>query len=66
MPQAKGLKQADFATAMERLLSRKVIECDADLWRGPDRKPRRGTRLVGCPDYCRPVRALLVGGNPFM
>lgn len=46
MPEAKGLKKADFAAAMERLLSRKVIECDADLWRGPDRKPRRGIRLV--------------------
>ena len=46
MPEAKGLKKADFAAAMERLLSRKVIECDAELWRGPDRKPRRGIRLV--------------------
>jgi RecA-family ATPase len=49
MPEAKGLKKTDFAGAMERLLSRKVIECDADLWRGTDRKPRRGIRLVeGC------------------
>jgi RecA-family ATPase len=46
MPEAKGMKRADFAAAMERLLSLKVIECDAELWRGPDRKPRRGIRLV--------------------
>jgi hypothetical protein len=46
MPEAKGLKKADFAAAMVRLLSLKVIEYDADLWRGPDRKPRRGIRLV--------------------
>ena len=46
MPEAKGLKKADFAAAMERLLSRNVIKCDAELWRGPDRKPRRGIRLV--------------------
>lgn len=46
MPEAKGMKRPDFAAAMERLLSLKVIECDAELWRGPDRKPRRGIRLV--------------------
>lgn len=46
MPAAKGLKIADFAAALERLLSLKVIECDAELWRGPDRKFRRGIRLV--------------------
>lgn len=46
MPEAKGLKKADFAAAMERLLSLGRIECDAELWRGPDRKPRRGIRLV--------------------
>jgi len=46
MPEAKGFKKADFAAAMERLLSLKVIECDAELWRGPDRKTRRGIRLV--------------------
>lgn len=46
MPEAKGLKKPDFAGAMERLLSLKVIECDAELWRGPDRKARRGIRLV--------------------
>lgn len=46
MPEAKGMKRAEFAAAMERLLSLKVIECDAELWRGPDRKPRRGIRLV--------------------
>lgn len=46
MPEAKSMKRMDFASAMERLLSLKVIECDAELWRGPDRKPRRGIRLV--------------------
>lgn len=46
MPEAKGLKKADFAAAMERLLSLGKIECDAELWCGPDRKPRRGIRLV--------------------
>lgn len=46
MTEAKGFKKADFAAAMERLLSLKRIECDAELWRGPDRKPRRGIRLV--------------------
>lgn len=46
MPEAKGLKKADFAAAMERLLSLGRIECDAELWRGPDRKTRRGIRLV--------------------
>lgn len=46
MPEAKGRKKADFAAALERLLSRQVIECDAELWRGPDRKPRRGIKLV--------------------
>jgi RecA-family ATPase len=46
MTEAKGFKKADFADAMERLLSLKRIECDAELWRGPDRKPRRGIRLV--------------------
>lgn len=46
MPEAKGLKKADFAAAMERLLSLGRIECDAELWRGADRKPRRGIRLV--------------------
>jgi RecA-family ATPase len=46
MPDAKGMKRAEFEAAMNRLLSLKVIECDAELWRGPDRKPRRGIRLV--------------------
>lgn len=46
MPEAKGMKKPEFEAAMERLLSLKVIECDAELWRGQDRKPRRGVRLV--------------------
>lgn len=46
MPEAKGLKKADFAAAMERLLSLGRIECDAELWRDQHRKPRRGIRLV--------------------
>lgn len=46
MPEAKGLKKPDFAIAMERLLSLKVIECDAELWRDQHRKSRRGIRLV--------------------
>lgn len=46
MPEAKGIKRADFAAAMERLLSRNVIECNAELWRDQHRKPRRGIRLV--------------------
>lgn len=46
MPEAKGMKRADFAAAMERLLTIEAIELDAELWRGPDRKPRRGIRLV--------------------
>lgn len=46
MPEAKGMKKADFEAAMERLLSLKAIECDAELWRGDDRKPRCGIRLV--------------------
>lgn len=46
MPEAKGFKKADFAAAMERLLSLGRIECDAELWRGKDRKFRHGIRLV--------------------
>lgn len=46
MPEAKGVKKADFEAAMERLLTLGAIELDAELWRGPDRKPRRGIRLV--------------------
>lgn len=46
MPEAKGLKKEAFASAMERLLTIGAIELDAELWRGPDRKPRRGIRLV--------------------
>lgn len=46
MPAAKGMKRADFEAALERLLGLNVIECDAELWRGPDRKPRSGIRLV--------------------
>lgn len=46
MPEAKGMKRPEFEAAMERLLSLGRIECDAELWRGPDRKPRRGIRLV--------------------
>lgn len=49
MPEAKGYKKADFAAAMERLLTLETIELDTELWRGPDRKPRRGIRLrEGC------------------
>lgn len=46
MPAAKGMKKPEFEAAMERLLGLKAIECDADLWRGDDRKTRRGIRLV--------------------
>jgi hypothetical protein len=31
---------------MERLLGIKAIECDAELWRGTDRKIRGGIRLM--------------------
>jgi RecA-family ATPase len=46
MPAAKGMKKPEFEAAMERLLGLKAIECDAELWRGDDRKTRRGIRLV--------------------
>ncbi|KEO87819.1 hypothetical protein EH30_00115 [Erythrobacter sp. JL475] len=46
MPAAKGMKKPEFEAAMERLLGLNIIECDADLWRGDDRKTRRGIRLV--------------------
>lgn len=46
MPEAKGHKKADFAAAMERLLTIGAIELDAELWRDEHRKPRRGIRLV--------------------
>lgn len=46
MPEAKGTKRADLAAAMERLLSIEAIELDAELWRGRDRKFRRGIRLA--------------------
>lgn len=46
MPAAKGHKKDDFAAAMERLLTLGAIELDADLWRGDDRKARRGIRLL--------------------
>ncbi len=46
MPAAKGMKKPEFEAAMERLLGTKAIECDAELWRGTDRKIRRGIRLV--------------------
>ena len=48
MPEAKGVEKADFAAAMERLLTLEKIELDAELWRGSDRKPRRGIRLMEC------------------
>ncbi|TRD10907.1 AAA family ATPase [Erythrobacter insulae] len=46
MPEAKGFGKADFAAAMERLLTIGAIELDAELWRDEHRKPRRGIRLV--------------------
>ncbi|MDC8753324.1 AAA family ATPase [Erythrobacter sp. sf7] len=46
MPAAKAMKKPEFEAAMERLLGLNIIECDADLWRGDDRKTRRGIRLV--------------------
>lgn len=46
MPEAKGMKKGDFAAAMERLLSLGKIELNTELWRGDDRKPRYGIRLV--------------------
>ena len=46
MPEAKGINSLDFVAAIKRLLTIGAIELDAELWRGPDRKPRRGIRLV--------------------
>jgi RecA-family ATPase len=46
MPAAKGMKKPEFEAAMERLLGIKAIECDAELWRGTDRKIRGGIRLM--------------------
>jgi RecA-family ATPase len=46
MPEAKGHTKANFAAAMERLLTIGTIELDAELWRDEHRKPRRGIRLV--------------------
>jgi len=46
MPEAKGIKVAGFAAAMERLLHLGRIELDADLWPGPNRHPKRGIRAT--------------------
>lgn len=44
MTTGKGLKQAAFEGAMERLFHLQQIE-EGDLWKGSDRKPKRGLRL---------------------
>lgn len=41
-PEAKGIKRAGFAAAMERLLHLGKIELDCDLWPGANRHPKRG------------------------
>lgn len=47
MTEAKGIKKAGFAAAMERLLAAKKIELDCDLWIGANRHPKRGIRAAG-------------------
>lgn len=46
MPEAKGVKVAGFAAAMERLLHLGQIELDVDLWEGSNRHQKRGIRAT--------------------
>ena len=46
MSEAKGIKAAGFAAAMERLLHLHQIELDCPLWKGDDRHVRHGIRAV--------------------
>ena len=44
MPEARGMKQAAFAAAMERLISLGNIVLDEQLWRGPNRVMKQGIK----------------------
>jgi hypothetical protein len=46
MPEAKGIKQAAFAAAMERLLHLGQIVVDSELWAGSNRHMKRGIKRV--------------------
>lgn len=46
MTEAKGVKVAGFAAAMERLLHLEQIELDAELWMAPNRHQKCGIRAT--------------------
>lgn len=46
MTEGKGFSLKTLAAAMERLLHIGAIELDADLWKGRNRHPKKGIKLV--------------------